>query len=161
MDERDSLDDLTRRQQECLALVAVGLSSKEIARVLGIEAGTVDTTIKRAFKITGIADRKLLARRLRERDPDLIQSLIQRLGHSEKLLVSKYLDTPDGQTASKIGGGAPSWWWPVPTAERQWNDLSAWQKRLWAVAIALGFLGTAALLVGLSHHVLIQLPTHR
>jgi DNA-binding CsgD family transcriptional regulator len=158
MDGHDSLDDLTRRQQECLALVGAGLSSKEIARVLGIEAGTVDTTIKRAFRITGITDRRLLARRLRDRDPELIQSLIQRLGHPEKLLVSRYLDASEDRAASGGGGGAPSWWWPVPTAERQWNDLSAWQKRLWAVAIALGLLAMTALLVGLSHHVLTGLP---
>lgn len=152
----DALSGLSRREIECLALVHAGLESKEIAPLLGIVPGTVDLTLKRATRRTGIAGRKQLARVLAERQPDVIQSVIQRLGQPQKTLAGVGIGPPDQPVAAVPELLTPTWWWPVPTTERQWNDLSAWQKRLWALAIALGFGATATLLVGFSEHVLVR-----
>jgi DNA-binding CsgD family transcriptional regulator len=54
-------DRLTSRQESCIALVASGLSSKEIARELGISPSTVDNHIATAMHIIGLANRAALA----------------------------------------------------------------------------------------------------
>jgi DNA-binding CsgD family transcriptional regulator len=55
------LDRLSDRQKQCLALVAEGLSSKEIGRKLGVAPSTVDNHISSALNILGIDDRKRAA----------------------------------------------------------------------------------------------------
>ena len=158
-DFRARLNLLTPRERECLALVSVNLRSKEIAPILGIEPGTVDITLKRAGRRTGYSDRKALARLLRLHEPDAIQSILQRLGHPQNPLVSAVSFQPDEPVASVAEPPPPSWLWPVPTTERQWNDLSAWQKRLWAILIALGVLASGSVLVAFSRHVLLRAAT--
>lgn len=54
-------DRLTTRQVSCVALVASGHSSKEIARELGISPSTVDNHIATAMHIIGSANRAALA----------------------------------------------------------------------------------------------------
>jgi DNA-binding CsgD family transcriptional regulator len=54
-------DRLTSRQASCIALVAKGCSSKEIARELGISPSTVDNHIATAMQIVGLANRVALA----------------------------------------------------------------------------------------------------
>lgn len=54
-------DRLTSRQASCIALVAKGCSSKEIARELGISPSTVDNHIATAMHIVGLANRAALA----------------------------------------------------------------------------------------------------
>ncbi len=54
-------DRLTSRQASCIALVAKGCSSKEIARELGISPSTVDNHIAAAMQIVGLANRTALA----------------------------------------------------------------------------------------------------
>ncbi len=51
---------LTRRQHECVELVTKGLSSKEIARELGIAPSTVDNHIAQVMHQLGIPNRATL-----------------------------------------------------------------------------------------------------
>lgn len=55
---------LSARQMECLNLVRRGLSSKEIARELGVSPSTVDNHIQYALNKLGIASRRDAARQL-------------------------------------------------------------------------------------------------
>jgi DNA-binding CsgD family transcriptional regulator len=57
---------LTARQADCIALVARGLSSKEIARELGISPSTVDNHIAIAMNQHGFVNRNAVARWYRE-----------------------------------------------------------------------------------------------
>lgn len=52
---------LSSRQASCIALVAKGFSSKEIARELGISPSTVDNHISAAMHAVGLANRTALA----------------------------------------------------------------------------------------------------
>lgn len=53
---------LTARQSACIALVAEGKSSKEIARELGISPSTVDNHIATAMNLYGFTNRNAVAR---------------------------------------------------------------------------------------------------
>jgi DNA-binding CsgD family transcriptional regulator len=53
---------LTEKQRACLDPLVEGLSSKEIARLLGISKWTVDQRITAARAILGVADRRAAAR---------------------------------------------------------------------------------------------------
>lgn len=57
---------LTARQADCVALVAQGLSSKEIARELGISPSTVDNHISIAMHQYGFTNRNAVARWYRD-----------------------------------------------------------------------------------------------
>ncbi|MEO0962191.1 MAG: response regulator transcription factor [Pseudomonadota bacterium] len=56
-DNDNPLDALTPRQQQVLALLARGLSNKEIAIEIGIEAGTVKVYLNAIFKTLGVNNR--------------------------------------------------------------------------------------------------------
>jgi DNA-binding CsgD family transcriptional regulator len=60
----EGLDRLTDKQRECLRLVYAHMSSKEIAKQLGVEPGTVDQYVKAAMRILGTPDRRSAARML-------------------------------------------------------------------------------------------------
>src|SRR5437763_14883423 len=68
----DSADDLvgllTQRERECLRLVDQHLSSKQIARELGMSKTSVDTYCDRARRKLGVPDRYEAARLLRQTD---------------------------------------------------------------------------------------------
>lgn len=58
MSKPETIDRLTERQRACLQLVAMGFTSKEIARKLGISHSTVDNHILAATQLLGVADRR-------------------------------------------------------------------------------------------------------
>lgn len=58
MSKAEIIDRLTERQRACLELVAMGFTSKEIARKLGISHSTVDNHILAATQLLGVADRR-------------------------------------------------------------------------------------------------------
>src|SRR5690242_760600 len=68
----DSADDLvgllTQRERECLRLVDQHLSSKQIARQLGMSKTSVDTYCDRARRKLGVEDRFAAARIARQLD---------------------------------------------------------------------------------------------
>jgi DNA-binding CsgD family transcriptional regulator len=67
MDEH-RLNRLTEKQRECLRLVYAHMSSKEIAKQLGVEPGTVDQYIKAAMRTLGVAERRAAARLLADHE---------------------------------------------------------------------------------------------
>ncbi|MBO9543767.1 MAG: helix-turn-helix transcriptional regulator [Caulobacter sp.] len=66
-DEAVGLDRLTERERECLRLVDRHMSSKEIARELGLSKHTVDWHLDKARRRLGAADRYDAARRVFDR----------------------------------------------------------------------------------------------
>jgi len=62
----DPLDLLTPRERECLRLVDQHLSSKQIARELGMSKTSVDTYCDRARRKLGVDDRYAAARLVRQ-----------------------------------------------------------------------------------------------
>jgi len=62
---QDPVELLTQRERECLRLVDQHLSSKEIARELGMSKTSVDTYCDRARRKLGVDDRYEAARLLR------------------------------------------------------------------------------------------------
>ena len=53
----EGLDALTARQREVLALLAKGLSNREIAGVLGISASTVKTHVENLLRLLDVTNR--------------------------------------------------------------------------------------------------------
>src|ERR1700710_2911723 len=66
----DSVGLLTPRERECLRLVDQHLSSKQIARQLGMSKTSVDTYCDRARRKLGVDDRYAAARIARRLDVD-------------------------------------------------------------------------------------------
>ena len=66
-DQAEGLDRLTERERECLRLVDRHMSSKEIARELGLSKHTVDWHLDKARRRLGAADRYDAARRVFDR----------------------------------------------------------------------------------------------
>jgi DNA-binding CsgD family transcriptional regulator len=58
MSAPENIAKLTERQRACLELVAMGFTSKEIGRKLGISHSTVDNHILIATQTLGVADRR-------------------------------------------------------------------------------------------------------
>ena len=65
----DSVGLLTPRERECLRLVDQHLSSKQIARELGMSKTSVDTYCDRARRKLGVEDRYAAVRLARRRFP--------------------------------------------------------------------------------------------
>jgi len=61
---------LTHRERDCLRLVDQHLSSKQIARELGMSKTSVDTYCDRARRKLGVEDRFAAARLARQLDVD-------------------------------------------------------------------------------------------
>lgn len=57
MDFPGQLKHLTRREHEVLQLVARGMTNREIARKLGLSAGTVKVYVQHIFFKLGVEDR--------------------------------------------------------------------------------------------------------
>ena len=71
-DIADPIELLTPRERECLRLVDRHLSSKQIARELGMSKASVDTYCDRARRKLGVSDRYAAARALADRIAALV-----------------------------------------------------------------------------------------
>ncbi len=58
MSKPETISRLTERQRACLELVALGFTSKQIGRKLGISHSTVDNHVLAATQLLGVADRR-------------------------------------------------------------------------------------------------------
>ena len=66
--DSERLARLTEQQRVCLRLVYAHMTSKEIARMLGIEPGSVDQHVKAAMRVLGVGDRRSAAKLLAEHE---------------------------------------------------------------------------------------------
>jgi len=62
--EQEIISRLTDRQRACLKLVALGFTSKQIGRQLGISHSTVDNHVLAATQLLGVTDRREAGRLL-------------------------------------------------------------------------------------------------
>ena len=128
--DADSLARVTEGQRACLRMVLRHMSSKDIARTLGISRHTVDQRLKLAMKTLGATSRVEAARTLAAMEGT---DEYQRLTYQ----------------ASDIESAGPR---PSPHAPvREGGQGVDLQRIGWIVAIAAGLVvGLAALLVGLN-----------
>ena len=117
----DPVELLTPRERECLRLVDEHLSSKEIARKLGMSKTSVDTYCDRARRKLGVGDRYEAARILRSQDAPSVL-----IGSGQDAIrtdspdaswpdVSTSRETSDGRVAAQLRG--PRGDWAGPPAE--------------------------------------------
>lgn len=154
----DSLEfgTLSRRQRECLALVAAGYESKEIGELLGIAPGTVDNHLKQVTRQFGISSRREIARRFAAASPEIVQQTIQRLDSGRKTVAEQQFGRPveDVGSRSEEASGKPQW--PIPTSKMPTNEMGVGQRLLWIAAIAVGAAVIVALLITLNRSALLS-----
>ena len=115
---------LSPREREIIALTKDGLSSKEIARQLGISPRTVDTHVANAIATLGVRNRLEAALRLGG-DPASVD-----LRKQPPTLVGD----PDLPSPLSPGReGIARWWWRLPILRngRSTNDLTRAQRLAW------------------------------
>lgn len=124
--DSERLARLTEQQRVCLRLVYAHMTSKEIARMLGIEPGSVDQHVKAAMRVLGVGDRRSAARLLAEHEE---------IGAGT---VASGVRMQEEQMAYQAGPPRLEPLLPLP-----WEGLRptyvGWAKRLaWIAAIAIG-----------------------
>lgn len=150
-DSRLAIEKLSTRERDCLALVADGFTSKEIAAQLGISPHTVDQHLKTVVRKTGTVSRQEAARLFKA-------GLPQPLGNQRPDIVTPLSDAAawssqpneDPLSSLSVEEPAPATFQPTPGMERPSsmetqgarNDLRASQTLLLIGAL------TAALLIG-------------
>jgi DNA-binding CsgD family transcriptional regulator len=168
--DADRLSRLTDKQRDCLRLVLMHRSSKEIARQLGIGADAVDQRVKTAMRTLGVDSRVEAARMLAEYEGT---QPYQRFVYQPSDVVppaAPAMFSPaaiDGNGTQGTQAGlavreeqalfrALPWQTsgtlalPLPVEGKGRNELSAWQRAGWIVAIAIGTaIGFGAFLSGL------------
>lgn len=164
---------LTEGQRTCLRMVCMHMSSKDIARELGISPHTVDQRLKVAIQLLGVETRFEAARMLAahegigpyqrlvyqspvivaaDRTPEISASVDHgsvRHDHSnghamrEEQVAFEVFEV--ASSSPKHGRSLP-----LPPSRGERNDLGIWQRLGWIVAIAIGSaLSFGALLAGL------------
>lgn len=117
---------LSEGQKACLRLVAQGMSSKEIAKALGLAPQTVDTYVKTSMARLGVSSRREAARIVAS------EGISQKSGSPPAGLAG--LDGRPDQTAT-TGAGWLSWVRPPPVGGG-FHDLSWSQKTYQALLVA-------------------------
>ena len=127
MSLRESSETLSEGQKACLRLVAQGMSSKEIAKALGLTPQTVDTYVKTSMARLGASNRREAARML------LAQEASRKSGSPTAGLADAVSDAE--QLASTGTTGWLSWVRPPPVGGG-FHDLSWSQKTFGALQVA-------------------------
>jgi DNA-binding CsgD family transcriptional regulator len=117
---------LSDGQKACLRLVAQGMSSKEIAKALGLTPQTVDTYVKTSMARLGVTSRREAARIL------AASELSRKLGSPSPGLADP---GPEPQMAATGTTGWLSWVRPPPVGGG-FHDLSWSQKTYQALLVA-------------------------
>lgn len=175
--EADRITKLTEAQRVCLRMVLMHLSSKDIARELGISPHTVDQRLRLAIQALGVANRFEAARILaRYENQAPYQSAVYQAPHVAPQPIRATVDPTDihgvrqGNEAfhgsavreEQIAFRTPAFATgsafvnlPFPTPGRERNDLNITQRLGWivsiAIASALAFGGLLAGLDALKH----------
>jgi len=170
--ESDRIEKLTEAQRICLRMVLMHLSSKDIARELGISPHTVDQRLRLAIQALGVANRFEAARILaRYESQTPYQSAVYQTSHVAPAPIHATVGRSDihgvrqGNEAyqssavreEQIAFRAPAFATgsafvnlPFPTPGRERNDLNIAQRLGWIVSIAIGSaLAFGGLLAGL------------
>jgi DNA-binding CsgD family transcriptional regulator len=177
--ESDRISKLTDAQRTCLRMVLMHLSSKDIARELGISPHTVDQRLRMAIQALGVANRFEAARMLARYEGQTAyqtayQSAVYQSPHVAPEPVPATVDLSDSHgvrqgdngfqgsavreeqlafraPAFAAGGGSGVFVnLPFPTPGRERNDLSLLQRLSWIVSIAVASaLAFGGLLAGL------------
>lgn len=168
--ENGGLAKLTEGQRTCLRMVFMHMSSKDIARELGISPHTVDQRLKMAMQLLGVETRFEAARTLAKSEGI---GPYQHLVYQSPVVAAADRTTETGapvdhgsmrhdhpnraamreeQVAFEVA--SPSLkhgrLLPLPTIRGERNDLGIWQRLGWIIAIAIGSaLSFGALLAGL------------
>jgi len=173
--ESDRIEKLSEAQRVCLRMVLMHLSSKDIARELGISPHTVDQRLRLAIQILGVANRFEAARMLaRCEAPETYQATYQSAvyqtphvaprAHPATVGLSDMHGVRPGdggyqggavreeqlafQTPLFAGNGFINL--PFPTPGRERNDLNLVQRLGWIVSLAVASaLAFGGLLAGL------------
>lgn len=127
------IDELSRRERECLRLVARNFSSKEIGRELGISNHTVDDHIKSAIAQLGVASRFEAARLLAEAEgaPQALGAQPVALADHAALGPAIAPDRSDAGLLHNL---------PFLRNGRRTNDLTSAQRLLWIAIGAVAFI---------------------
>ena len=170
--ESDRIEKLTEAQRVCLRMVLMHLSSKDIARELGISPHTVDQRLRMAIQVLGVANRFEAARILaRHESQTPYQSAIYQTPHVAPEPIPATVGLSDihgvrqGNEAfhgtavreEQIAFRTPAFATgsnfvnlPIPTPGRERNDLNIVQRLGWIVSIAIASaLAFGGLLAGL------------
>ncbi len=169
--ESERIQKLTEAQRVCLRMVLMHLSSKDIARELGISPHTVDQRLRMAIQTLGVANRFEAARILAKYEgPATYQSAVYQTPHVAPTPVRDTVDLSDihgvrqgdngfhgsavreeqiaFRTPAFATGGFVNL--PIPTPGRERNDLNFVQRLGWIVAISIASaLAFGGLLAGL------------
>ena len=166
--DAERLNKLSEAQRICLRMVFMHMSSKDIARELGISPHTVDQRLKGAIQTLRVDSRVEAARMLARHEgggtyqplvyqsPDIaeaphdaaIQSLVDREGTQSRSGHAMREDQAAFQMA--ISQPRPALPLPLPLARGDRNDLTMGQRLGWIVIIAIAVaLSFGAILAGL------------
>jgi len=135
MSKPETISRLTERQRACLELVAMGFTSKQIGRKLGISHSTVDNHVLAATQLLGVADRREAGR------------LVATFGHQ---LPRQAPDLTDPEESSMVRGQealhspAPAGLRLLPPVGGQLNEQTLGHKTVQILSIA--FLSTLAVI---------------
>lgn len=135
MSKPEVISRLTERQRACLELVAVGFTSKQIARKLGISNSTVDNHVLAATQLLGVADRREAARLVMAHRQELPRHAAELTGNENSSIV----DVQEAWTQP-----APSGLKLLPPVGGELNEQTLGHKTVQIVSIA--FLSTVAVL---------------
>ena len=171
--DSERISKLTEAQRTCLRMVLMHLSSKDIARELGISPHTVDQRLRMAIQTLGVANRFEAARILARHEghatyqtpvyqsPDVAPALSAGTVNPSDIQGVRQGDhgfhgsaVREGQLAFRAPAFAAANGsfinLPIPTPGRERNDLNAAQRLAWIVSIAIGSaLAFGGLLAGL------------
>ena len=156
--DKDRIARLTEKQRDCLRMVYMHRSSKEIARELGIGSDAVDQRLKTAMRTLGVESRVEAARILAMHEGS---EPYQRLVYQSSDVVPPPIPAfvpPNSNAGARIGADGPGravreeqaafmalpWQrngpisLPLPLEGGRRNGLGTWQRVAWIGAIAFG-----------------------
>lgn len=111
--ERSAIEGLSPRERECLALAGRHLSSKEIARRLGLSPGTVDAHLVNAMRKLGVASRREAIRLMEMSEPNGNLSGPREDPHSQSSGGGKRVEASHDPRRYKGSGEEPRWLRPT------------------------------------------------
>lgn len=166
----ERIERLTDKQRECLRLVFMHRSSKEIARELGIGVDAVDQRIKTAMRTLDVESRTEAARMLASHEgmgpyqrlvyqmPEVVPDLPLPEFAARANEGAGVVDEPQAMAVREDQAMFQALQWrparalplPLPFEGEGRNSLTAWQRVAWIVGIAIGVaIGFGAFLTGL------------